>query len=199
MRLFVAVELPAEVTAAASRLIAELRERCDRSGPRARISWAVPGRMHLTLLFIGEADVSRTEAIQLALAAPFDLPPFEIALGRTGVFPEPHRPRVIWVGLTAGRAPLTDLQQQVAARLARAGVAADHRPFRPHLTLGRVREAAGLRTSSILEGLAEAAVGRAPIVETVLFESRATADGQVYVARQRTRLAVELGTTIGPS
>jgi 2'-5' RNA ligase len=188
MRLFVAVELPAEVTAAASRLIARLRERCDMSAPRARISWAVPGRMHLTLQFIGEADLSRTEAIQRALAPPFDLPPFEIALGGTGVFPEPHRPRVIWVGLTAGRAPLTELQQQVAARLVRAGVEADDRPFRPHLTLGRVREAAGLRTSSVLEGLAEAAVGRVPVVEAVLFESRATADGQVYVARQRTRL-----------
>ena len=188
MRLFVAVELPAEVTAAVAQLIAQLRERCDRAWPRARISWAVPARMHLTLQFVGEADLSRTEAIQRALLPPFGLTPFGIALGGTGVFPDPHRPRVIWVGLTAGRAPLTDLQQHVVARLARAGVQADDRPFRPHLTLGRVREAAGLRTSSVLEGLAEAAVGRVPVDETVLFESRATADGQVHVARQRTRL-----------
>jgi 2'-5' RNA ligase len=144
--------------------------------------------MHLTLQFIGEADPSRTQAIDQALEAAFDLPPFEIVCGETGVFPDARRPRVIWAGLTAGAQPLRDLQQLVAARLARAGIAPEDRPFQPHLTLARVRQAAGLRAQSVLEGLADAQLGRVRIVETVLFESRATAGGQEYVARQRTGL-----------
>jgi 2'-5' RNA ligase len=188
MRLFVAVVLPADVMAAASRVIGELRKRCDESAPRARLTWAVPRRMHLTLQFIGEANPSRTQAIEQALEPPFDLPPFEMAFGGTGIFPDARRPRVIWAGLTAGAQPLRGLQQQVAARLARAGVAPEDRPFQPHLTLARVREAAGLRAPSVLEGLADAQLGRVRVVETVLFESRATAGGQEYVARQRTGL-----------
>jgi len=188
MRLFVAVELPADVKSAASRLIGDLRGRCEPAAPRARISWAAVDRMHLTLQFIGEADPPRTQAIEQALAPPFDVPPFEMVFGVTGVFPDPRRPRVIWAGLTAGAQPLRELQQQVAARLAAAGVAAEDRPFQPHLTLARVREAAGLRAQSVLEGLSDADLGRVYVVETVLFESRATAGGQEYVARRRTRL-----------
>ena len=95
---------------------------------------------------------------------------------------------MIWAGLTAGAQPLRELQQQVVARLAGAGIAPEDRPFQPHLTLARVREATGLRAGSVLEGLADAELGRVRVVETVLFESRATAGGQEYVARQRTGL-----------
>ena len=188
MRLFVAVELPADVKSAALRLIAALRTRCEHFAPRARISWAAVDRMHLTLQFIGEADPSRTHAIEQVLEPPFDLPPFELVFGGTGVFPDVRRPRVIWAGLTAGAQPLQDLQQQVAARLVAAGVVAEDRPFQPHFTLARVREAAGLRAQSALEGLSDADLGPVHVVETVLFESRASAGGQEYVARQRTRL-----------
>lgn len=188
MRLFVAVELPDDVKSAASRLIGALRTRCDQLAPRARLTWAVAQRMHLTLQFVGEADPLRTQAIEQALEPPFDLASFEMALGGTGVFPDGRRPRVIWAGLTAGAQPLRELQQQVAARLAAAGVAPEDRPFQPHLTLARVRESAGLRAQSVLDGLAEAELGRVHVVETVLFESRATAGGQEYVARQRTGL-----------
>jgi 2'-5' RNA ligase len=188
MRLFVAVELPAEVKSAALRLIGDLRRRCEHFAPRTRISWAAVDRMHLTLHFIGEADPSRTQAIEHVLEPPFDHPPFEMVFGGTGVFPDARRPQVIWAGLTAGAQPLGELQQQVAARLAGAGIAPEDRPFQPHLTLARVREATGLRAGSVLEGLADAELGRVRVVETVLFESRATAGGQEYVARQRTGL-----------
>ncbi len=195
MRLFVAVELPADLVVAASRLVAGLRRRCDRAAPGARLSWAIPERMHLTLRFIGEADAVRLQAIEQALAPPFELLPFEVELAGTGVFPNLRRPRVIWAGLTGGGPALLALQQHVGARLASAGVPPDGRPFQPHLTLARVREAAGLRAPVLLAGLADVSLGRVLVRETVLFESRATTGGQAYVARQRTRLGEGRETT----
>ncbi len=198
MRLFVAVELPTDVKAAASRLIDDLRGRCEDIARRARISWSAPERLHLTLQFIGEADPSRTQAIEQALEPPIDVPPFEMVLGGTGAFPGARRPRVIWAGVTAGAQRLRDLQHQVAARLSLAGVAPDDRPFQPHLTLARVRDAAGLRVPALLEGHTNAVLGRLSVGETVLFESRATAGGQEYVARQRTRLGQGQGRSQKP-
>lgn len=191
MRLFVAIELNDEVTKAAGRLIDELQRRCARLAPRARVTWVPPGRMHLTLRFIGEAGETQAQAIGQTLRAPFDLQPFEFALARTSVFPEAGRPRVFWAGLGAGRESLEELSRHVSARLGYAGVPRDDRPFEAHLTLGRVREAAGLRTRPLLDALGHPELGRVSVTETVLFESRQAPSGPTYLARQRTSLGTQ--------
>jgi 2'-5' RNA ligase len=189
MRLFVAVEFNADVRSAAARVIDEMRGRTERLAPRTRVTWVAPERMHLTLQFIGEADEARTSAIEAALESSFDLDPFDVRLAGTGAFPDVGRPRVIWAGITAGGGSLIQLAELVSARLVRARVSPDDRPFRPHLTLGRVREAAGLRAGWLLDGLDTVPFGVVRIRETVLFESRQSARGPDYVARRRTRLA----------
>jgi len=186
MRLFVAVELSAEVRAAAARLVDELRQRCHRVAPRARVSWVPTERMHLTLRFIGEADQTRTRAIEQVLTPPFHARPFEIVLAGAGVFPGAGPPRVIWAGVLTGQDALTALCQEVSARLASVGVPDEPRPFSAHLTLGRVREPAGLRTRSMLEGLTHRALGGSLVTDAVLFESRSGGQGPEYRARVRT-------------
>jgi 2'-5' RNA ligase len=188
MRLFVAVELSDEVVAAAARLVDDLRDRAHRLAPRARVSWVPPERMHLTLSFIGEADESRTQAIERVLAPPLDPESLDLVLGGAGAFPPAGPPRVIWAGVTSGRQQFTRLSDEVSARLASVDVPSDRRPFAAHLTLGRVREAAGLRTRTVLDGLANIVLGRSVVTETVLFESRPGEGEPHYVARVRSRL-----------
>jgi 2'-5' RNA ligase len=188
MRLFVAVELSAEVVDAATRLVDQLRQRCQRLAPRSRVSWVPPDRLHLTLRFIGEADESRTSAIEQALTPPFGGKAFELVLGGTGAFPDAGPPRVMWGGVIGGLPSLTALAGEVSARLASVGVPADPRPFSAHLTLARVREAAGLRPQSVFDGLRQVPLGRSVVSETVLFESRPGGRRPEYLARVRTRL-----------
>jgi len=198
MRLFVAIELNDEVTTAAARLIDELHERCGRLAPQAHVTWVPPGRMHLTLRFIGDAGEAQTHAIVQTMNAPFDLQPFDLVLARMGVFPEVGRPRVFWAGAAAGRESLEDLSRHVSARLADAGVPRDDRPFAAHLTLGRVREAAGLRTMRLLDGLGNVELGRVRVTETVLFESRQSSGGPTYLAQQRTSLGTRREGPVEP-
>ena len=51
----------------------------------------------------------------------------------------PNNPRVLWVGLNGDLDALSQLQSSVEAHCRTLGFDPDQRPFRPHLTLGRVR------------------------------------------------------------
>jgi 2'-5' RNA ligase len=49
------------------------------------------------------------------------------------------RPRVLWMGVAGGAAPLVAAAERLQAALKERGFALEERKFRPHLTLGRVR------------------------------------------------------------
>ena len=118
MRLFVAVGLP-EVPAA------HLAQALGR---------APDPRWHLTLAFLGDV-VDPAPLLGPLSAVPLD--PFALSLAGAGTF---GRGRVLWVGVGAGREPLSALAGEVAAACRSAGVALEERAFRPHLTVRRGRD-----------------------------------------------------------
>ena len=188
VRLFVAIETDARVQAAAARLLDDLRGRATQVAPRARISWVAANHLHLTLRFIGEADDERTRRIEEAVGAALPMGPFEIRISGTGVFPPSGPPRVIWIGVVDETGRLEALHHEIEQRLVRAGVPPDHRPFSPHLTLGRVRLPAGLRAGSLLEGLTDVELGALRVERTVLMESRLSSAGAIHTVRLATQL-----------
>jgi 2'-5' RNA ligase len=76
------------------------------------------------------ADVARTHARPI------------VHLGTVGAFPSFRRPRVIWMGI-APEPKLELLHHDVELACDRLGHELDGRPYRPHLTLGRVRHPLG--------------------------------------------------------
>lgn len=50
-----------------------------------------------------------------------------------------QRARVLWAGITEGQQPLQALAQAVEEAMQACGFAPEDRPFRGHLTLGRVK------------------------------------------------------------
>jgi 2'-5' RNA ligase len=86
---------------------------------------------------------------------------------------------------------MVKLESLVSGRLAEAGVPTDARPFHPHVTLARVRDAAGLRTPPLFQGLSDVTLGHVQVAGYTLFDSRATPHGLEYVALARTRLACQ--------
>ncbi len=135
-RLFIAIELPAHVLDHLTALQDWLRERV----PPRTVRWVAPQGIHLTLKFLGDAPVTQREALQNALAqAVRTHPPFELAAGGLGCFPNPRRPRVAWVGMLQNADTLRALHDAVEAHIAPLGYPTEARPFHPHLTLGRVR------------------------------------------------------------
>jgi 2'-5' RNA ligase len=83
---------------------------------------------------------------------------------------------------------LSALEHEVSARLTGCGVPREDRPFRPHLTLGRVKDPAGLRSAALLDGLGERDFGQWVVDAITLFESRSSAHGPVYAPLGQTRL-----------
>lgn len=175
MRLFIALELPADV-------------RAELAAAQARLSghplrWVAPAGIHLTLQFLGEVDDGLAPSVLAALAA-LEVAPFSLSLAGLGAFPTARQPRVVWVGLGGDTGALAALQAAVGAATAPLGFTPEARPFRAHLTLGRARpDAAPAALRALGEALARVAPPP-PLSWTAgapaLFQSTLTPQGARY-------------------
>ncbi|MBI4420745.1 MAG: RNA 2',3'-cyclic phosphodiesterase [Gemmatimonadetes bacterium] len=176
MRLFIAVNFPDTLRQGVWEATATLR------AADFPVKWVEPEGVHLTLKFLGEVAPERRDAIVSALrGAAEGTRRFVLAVSGFGAFPSPERPRVIWVGCE--RLPALELlQHRVEQALERLGFPLEGRAFRPHLTLGRVKQGARPpsfnRLESLLEGLDY--VGESEVGSVDLMESRLGPHGARY-------------------
>lgn len=133
MRLFLAINLPAEVRREITAATASLRE-CIPD-----LSWVREPQLHLTLKFLDEQPPERLEDIKMALAtvAARHREPL-VVVGGVGAFPNFRRARVVWMGVSP-EPRLELLHHDIEVTFESLGFEVDGRPFRPHLTLARVR------------------------------------------------------------
>ena len=180
MRLFIAADLSEEakqaIAAEQKRIVAAL----GRSGESVKL--VRPGQMHITLLFLGEVPEARVPAVVETMNIAADQPAFEIAFGGAGVFPPRGAPRVLWIGVTTGAAPLTNLPSGIAERIRRLALEFDDRPFHPHLTIGRWRESrrSGRRDGGALRGSGTVTTVR--VTRATLYQSQLSSSGPAYTA-----------------
>lgn len=127
-RVFAAVKPPIEVVAALE----------DRLGseelPGRRVP---PENWHITLRFVGETEPVGYERWLANLDAVSMPGPFRLSLGELGAFPRPARATVLWVGVHG--AGISGLAEVVDDAADASGLGREERPFRPHLTVARVR------------------------------------------------------------
>jgi len=180
IRSFIAIELPREIKLA----IASLQDKLKASGG-APVRWVDPGNIHLTLKFLGDIDTGITGRIAVVLEeAARGTHPFKVEVSGLGVFPNPRRVQVVWVGLTGELEKLGQLQKRIEDGLVPLGFPAEGRAFTPHLTLARVRDYAGPDERQKLGQLIEKTEFDAKYaikVNTVqLMRSQLTREGPVY-------------------
>ena len=150
--------------------------------------------MHLTLAFIGYVPDARLDAAAEALgAAAADRSVIHCRLGSLGAFPNPRRPRVVWVGLAEGAESVTASALAVRRELAARDVPFDDAPPVAHLTIGRLRDdVTGAERSALAQAVAGEAARVPPldfdIDSTVLFESRLSPRGPSYFPKARVEL-----------
>ncbi len=133
MRLFLAINLDAPVRRGVIEAISALRDAAPKVG------WLDESRLHLTLKFLGEQpeDVvprlrSATDAVVLRHRA------FPMRIREVGAFPNFRRARVVWMGIEQ-EPRLELLHHDVEVACEALGFELDGRPFRPHLTLARIK------------------------------------------------------------
>jgi 2'-5' RNA ligase len=176
MRLFIGVPLPAAARDAASRVLRQLK---SHEWP---VRWVRDESLHVTLKFFGEVTSDRVDAIAEMLAfATKDMKPMVLAMRGIGVFPALQRPRVLHLDLEAG-ADLELLQDRIERGGDRLGFSPEGRPFRPHVTLGRVKEGQRL-PSGWHQALERLPLGHSFIADrVVLYESRLLEGRPAYSA-----------------
>ncbi len=184
VRTFVAIELSPQLL----RRLRALQDRLRQDVPAGVVRWVRPEGIHLTLKFLGDVPTARVEEIATAMCdACVGHVPFTFAVAGLGCFPNLRRPRVIWVGVDEPTGTLAALQRDVEGAMQRLGFAPERRPFRPHLTLGRVKGGGADVVRALGEYVARATVnvGQMEASEVSLMRSDLRPGGAVY-----TRLAV---------
>lgn len=201
-RVFLALPLPEKVRD-------RLAQECDRLRlSAARVAWVAPEQLHLTLHFFGDIDDDGL----LALDGPLNelarqTPPLALVARGLATFPlGEERPRVIYSGVRGAAAPaeaatedpvpgddLRALWESVQAVLREHHFRPERPPFRPHVTLGRVKG------DEVQEGIADLLERIGPAirrefahfkVDTMqLVESRRLKEGPVHAPLRTFRLA----------
>ena len=135
IRSFIALPLPGEVQSALGELSRQLVAQSQG------VKWGRPENIHLTLRFLDDTDPKKVPALSAGLdeiAAAHA--PIALRLGPFGAFPNLRKARVLWVGLEEEGEHLRPLQQAIETLTRSLGWERETQEFKPHLTLGRVRE-----------------------------------------------------------
>jgi 2'-5' RNA ligase len=177
IRSFLAIDPPDEVIREIGAVQGRLRKLIEGD-----IRWVRPEGIHLTLKFFGDifaADVANiTAAAEKAVEKE---EPFSLLIGGAGVFPDPRRPRVLWLGMSGDVERLLAFQKGLDQSLHEIGFPREERPFRPHLTLGRIKTPRGLiGLARALEKGEEYTAGRFVASGLSLLQSELTPRGAMY-------------------
>jgi 2'-5' RNA ligase len=178
MRTFIAIELDDDIRQSLGDV--------QRSVPvldRA-VRWVRPDSIHLTLKFLGDIVPEAVPRVAEAMeTACMGIGPFRFQVKGFGCFPGPWNPRVFWAGIEPDGNELKTLQRNIESEMQKIGMKKEKRPFRPHLTLARIRARIGafpLPEEGGTGGEPDI-IGEQDVTRIVLFQSELLPEGAVYV------------------
>jgi 2'-5' RNA ligase len=174
IRAFIAIPLPHPLL----DKLAHLQQQLGEQVPPRSVRWVRAEGIHLTLKFLGDTSTEKLPDIKQALAAVArHAPTCTSTVEGLGCFPNPRRPRVVWVGVQEPTGWLEVLQDAVEETMTHFGYEREKRSFKPHLTLGRVHRRASrgdaaqvgeVVASTTVGLLAEVPVDRFGLIRSVL-------------------------------
>jgi RNA 2',3'-cyclic 3'-phosphodiesterase len=176
MRLFFAIELDGDVQDLLDAATASLRAEAPE------LAWLDREKRHLTLKFLGDVDeqsvsglVDAADRVALAHGA------MEMSVHEVGAFPNFRRARVVWIGVEQ-EPRLELLHHDLELACEQVGFEVEGRPFRPHITLARVRAPLPVERMRALARVARTVRMRAmvPVEQITLFESTLAPAGARY-------------------
>ena len=190
MRLFMAVDLDEGARSLATRAIRNIEQKIQSADTAPRVAWVAVENLHVTVRFLGRVDEQLAERLIDEFQTPLTARGFTAAIGGLGAFPERGAPRAIWIGVLDGLRGFCEVYEEVWRRIRPLGVAPEGRPYSPHLTLGRVKQASRGAVDVLRGALQEGSRGSARwhVDRVTLYESRLSPGGSQYHARATARL-----------
>lgn len=177
-RLFVAVPIIETVRKlVAGGILADERFR------KMPVRWTSVQNLHLTLQFLGNVEEKRIPDLKKLMDE------LEISSGSrdleftsVGAFPNKTAPNILWLGIRDNTA-LKQVQRLLTNELLKYHFEVDKKPYRPHLTLGRVKNEQLLSADSmkfLCAAFDQAEIGNSPLDRITLFESLLRPAGPIY-------------------
>lgn len=167
-RLFTGIALPRPIAETLASLAV----------PLAGARWLEPEDMHITLRFAGDVDNPTADAFHAALAS-IDEPAFELRVQGFGAFGG-REPRTLWAGVA--ESTWLDTLARANDRAARyAGLKPAKHPFRPHVTLARLKGTRPEAVARVLGGLGAFTSQPFQVESFALLSSRPKIGGGPYV------------------
>jgi 2'-5' RNA ligase len=179
IRAFLALDHPDAI----GRAIAAVQERLKRR-LFGEIRWVRTEGIHLTLKFFG--DITAAQAASIAAVVEkkaIETPTFALSLRGIGVFPDPRRPRVLWLGMEGELERLLVFQEALERAFQEIGFPREERPFRPHLTLARISPSGPRGVTGMAKALekgGETAGEEFLAADISLMQSTLTPQGAIY-------------------
>jgi 2'-5' RNA ligase len=182
IRAFIAIPLPTQV----QTQLGEVSQTWQKELPERSVRWVKPHLMHISLRFLGDTDITTIPDLRATLnKVTAHRPVFTLQLAQTGCFPNKKRPRVIWVGLQGQLDAAQMLKQELDEVLIPFGWEREKRPFKPHLTIGRVKDS---RKVKDFDWRADIEPLPIPVRTIHLIESQLRPSGPVYTVRHKSLL-----------
>ena len=171
MRVFLALELPGTVKEYLSAVTKTMSQRL--SG----VKWVKVEGLHVTLRFFGEIEEKKAQEIgEMLQGINKQHTAMPAQLKEITAFPNLMRPRVIVVTFQEWVDNVKAIFHDIESRLLAVGIQKEARGFAPHVTIGRVKNAAPLLKREIIP-LEEK---RFLLDNLVLYQSTLTREGALY-------------------
>lgn len=176
IRAFVALDLDAT----SLRRIVRTADRLRMASGAPAAAWTAGDKMHVTLKFAEKLDVAAAAPIGQALRALAEGTPAPAACTvKLDAFPKAEHARIVVAELVDAAGALAKLAAAVEKVTSKYGVPKEDRPFRPHVTLARLKRPFDTR-KWLRADIAEAA-GECRCASLTLYRSELKPEGSVYV------------------
>ena len=176
IRTFIAVTLSEDIKQEIKKTQNELKQLTDG------VRWVMPERLHVTLKFLGGVKKEQISDITSAVSKCCnDIQPFNLLIKGLGVFPNINKARIIWAGIDEGFKPLSQLAILMDEEFSKLGFENEQKPFKAHITLGRVTDFARLdKFASGIKAYNEVIFGSEVVKSITVMKSEIHREGPIY-------------------
>lgn len=186
-RIFVAVDISDEARRTVAGYISDVKSKF----PNIKVGWDRPEKLHLTLKFLGDTDENQLEKLkEITGKIAGQITNYKLQISETGVFPSPRKARVLWLGVQGDIEELQKINSILETGCEKIGFKKENRIYKPHLTIGRIREPHKARNlaKTHLENKIEPVSFE--VSEIVIYESKLQPTGSIYTKIQNFKFKI---------
>ena len=167
----------------------DIYEEIKETFYKDKIKWVAPENMHITLKFFGDTKEDIINNIRNTFRnIAGTIKPFEIKIKGFGFFGNSRFPRVLWFGIEFPD-NLDLIYENIQKELEPLGYQSEDKKFKPHLTIGRIKDFKNKRLLlDLVEKYNNTLILRNQVKEFVLYESILKKEGPVYIPIEKFKL-----------